>query len=68
MKVWKQAQKRGLTSIYDITTEQMNELLHGLEMIMDQYPCRASELRTYHEDRVKLAKIEAMYLVLGGKL
>lgn len=60
--------KNGRHQITDVNEEQMNELRDGLWMIMEQYPCRASKLVSNHPDKIKLAKVEAMYLVLGGTI
>jgi len=53
--------------IKGMSITQLSIILKGLEMIIDQYPCKASELRKDHADKVYLAEVEAMYLVLGGK-
>ena len=52
--------------IKEVSKAQVNNILNGLQMIMEQYPCKASELRKDHPERIQLAEIEAMYLVLSS--
>ena len=59
---------KNTTDITEIDFDSLGSIMQGLEVLMEQWPCRASKLRSDHPDRIQLAKIEAMYLVLGGKL
>ena len=53
--------------LMELSDRQKQHIVHGLEMIMNEFPAKASQLnkdKISQEDIVMLAEIEAMHKVL----